>query len=65
MFDVEGWNSWYGFRCVYNETVIRQTADAIVASGLAAAGYEYGLFFLFDFVHAIYYFCMIMYSKFG
>ncbi len=42
---VEGWNSWNHFHCTINETVIRQTADAIVASGLAAAGYQYGLFY--------------------
>jgi len=27
--------------------MIQQTADAIVASGLAAAGYEYGVFFYY------------------
>ncbi len=42
LFVIEGWNSWYGFRCSINETVVRQTADAIVATGLAAAGYQYG-----------------------
>ncbi|CAF1593262.1 unnamed protein product, partial [Adineta steineri] len=36
-----GWNSWYGFRCSVNETGVRQTADALVATGLAAAGYQY------------------------
>jgi hypothetical protein len=30
--------------CNFNEKVIQQTADAIVATGLAALGYEYGLF---------------------
>src|SRR4051794_3235954 len=34
-----GWNSWNKFHCNINETIIRQTADAIVSSGLAAAGY--------------------------
>jgi alpha-galactosidase len=29
---------------------MRQTADAIVATGLAAAGYQYGLFFFFRFI---------------
>jgi hypothetical protein len=41
---MKGWNSWNHFGCRINETVVRQTADAIVASGLAAAGYQYGLF---------------------
>ncbi|CAF4939065.1 unnamed protein product [Rotaria sp. Silwood1] len=36
-----GWNSWNHFHCNINETVVRQTADAIVATGLAAAGYQY------------------------
>ena len=49
-FSIEGWNSWNHFHCGINETVVRQTADAIVASGLAAAGYQYGMF-LFHFVY--------------
>jgi alpha-galactosidase len=36
-----GWNSWNGFHCNINETLIRQTADAIVANGLDALGYRY------------------------
>ncbi|GIL59411.1 hypothetical protein Vafri_14096 [Volvox africanus] len=36
-----GWNSWNYFRCNINETIIRQVADAIVASGLKDAGYRY------------------------
>jgi alpha-galactosidase len=43
-FIIEGWNSWNHFHCTINETVVRQTADTLVATGLAAAGYEYGLF---------------------
>jgi len=39
-----GWNSWNHFHCNINEKLIQQTADAIVATGLAAAGYQYGLF---------------------
>lgn len=41
---ISGWNSWYNFWCHYDEKRIQQTVDIIVASGLAAAGYEYGLF---------------------
>ncbi|CAF3165202.1 unnamed protein product, partial [Rotaria sp. Silwood2] len=36
-----GWNSWNHFHCNINEKLIQQTADAIVATGLAVAGYEY------------------------
>uniref|UniRef100_K3ZTS3 Alpha-galactosidase n=1 Tax=Setaria italica TaxID=4555 RepID=K3ZTS3_SETIT len=36
-----GWNSWNHFQCDINETVIRSTADALVATGLAKAGYTY------------------------
>ena len=43
---MKGWNSWNHFHCHINETVIRQTADTLVATGLAAAGYQYGLFYM-------------------
>ncbi|TDC25658.1 NPCBM/NEW2 domain-containing protein [Kribbella albertanoniae] len=36
-----GWNSWNTFACDINEALIRDTADAMVSSGMAAAGYEY------------------------
>jgi len=36
-----GWNSWNNFGCNVDEKLIRETADAIVASGMKAAGYEY------------------------
>jgi len=36
-----GWNSWNKFACNVNEDLIRQTADAMVASGMKAAGYQY------------------------
>jgi alpha-galactosidase len=36
-----GWNSWNTFYCNINETMIKQTADAMVSSGLAAVGYQY------------------------
>jgi alpha-galactosidase len=36
-----GWNSWNKFACDVNETLIRETADAMVASGLKDAGYQY------------------------
>ncbi|PWA77985.1 alpha-galactosidase [Artemisia annua] len=36
-----GWNSWNHFACNIQEKLIRETADAMVSTGLAAAGYEY------------------------
>lgn len=36
-----GWNSWYGFGCDVDQRTVRQVADALVASGLQAAGYTY------------------------
>jgi len=41
----KGWNSWNHYHCNINETVIRKTADAMVASGLLKAGYQYGKLF--------------------
>ena len=39
-----GWNSWNHFHCGISEKLIQQTADALVSTGLAAAGYQYGSF---------------------
>jgi alpha-galactosidase len=36
-----GWNSWNKFACDNNEQTVRATADALVASGMRDAGYEY------------------------
>ncbi|RWV84400.1 hypothetical protein GW17_00053886 [Ensete ventricosum] len=36
-----GWNSWNHFFCNINEKIIRDTADALVSSGLAKLGYHY------------------------
>ncbi|MFI5843045.1 glycoside hydrolase family 27 protein [Catenuloplanes sp. NPDC051500] len=36
-----GWNSWNTFGCNINETLIRQTADSIVSSGMRDLGYRY------------------------
>src|SRR3954454_15854042 len=36
-----GWNSRNKFACDVNEKVVRDTADAIVASGMRDAGYQY------------------------
>lgn len=36
-----GWNSWNGFGCNVDEKLIRETADAIVSSGMKDAGFQY------------------------
>ncbi|XP_073002570.1 alpha-galactosidase-like [Typha latifolia] len=36
-----GWNSWNHFHCTINEQLIRETADAMVYTGLAKLGYRY------------------------
>ncbi|MFG1949380.1 glycoside hydrolase family 27 protein [Nonomuraea sp. NPDC048826] len=36
-----GWNTWNTFGCNINETLIKQTADALVSSGMRDLGYEY------------------------
>jgi alpha-galactosidase len=36
-----GWNSWNGFGCEIDEQLIRETASAMVASGMKEAGYRY------------------------
>nr|GLL28048.1 alpha-galactosidase 3 [Ipomoea trifida] len=36
-----GWSSWNLFACGINEIIIRETADALVSSGLASLGYTY------------------------
>ena len=36
-----GWNSWNKFGCNINEQMIRRQAEAMVSSGMKAAGYEF------------------------
>ena len=36
-----GWSSWNTFRCDISAELVLQVADALVASGLASAGYRY------------------------
>ena len=36
-----GWNSWNRFHCDIDARLIRETADAMVSSGMRDAGYEY------------------------
>ncbi|XP_056692283.1 alpha-galactosidase [Spinacia oleracea] len=41
LFQICRWNSWNHFGCNVDEETIRQTADAMVSSGLADLGYKY------------------------
>ncbi|KAL0420298.1 UNVERIFIED_CONTAM: Alpha-galactosidase 1, partial [Sesamum latifolium] len=36
-----GWNSWNHFDCMIDEKIIKETADALVSTGLANLGYKY------------------------
>jgi alpha-galactosidase len=36
-----GWNSWNKFGCNVSDKLIREIADAVVGSGMQAAGYQY------------------------
>ncbi|MEJ2246672.1 MAG: glycoside hydrolase family 27 protein, partial [Acidobacteriota bacterium] len=36
-----GWNSWNRFACNVSEKLIKETADAMLSSGMKDAGYEY------------------------
>ncbi|RAL47462.1 hypothetical protein DM860_011200 [Cuscuta australis] len=36
-----GWSTWNHFHCDINETLVRETADAMVSMGLASVGYQY------------------------
>jgi alpha-galactosidase len=36
-----GWNSWNRFQCNVSEQLIKEAADALVASGMKDAGYQY------------------------
>ncbi|MGA8620584.1 MAG: glycoside hydrolase family 27 protein [Candidatus Sulfotelmatobacter sp.] len=38
---VMGWNSWNKFGCDVSEKLIREVADAMISSGMHAAGYQY------------------------
>ncbi|MBV9083637.1 MAG: glycoside hydrolase family 27 protein, partial [Acidobacteriaceae bacterium] len=36
-----GWNSWNHYRCNVSDALIRAQADAMLSSGMKAAGYQY------------------------
>ncbi|KAG6506857.1 hypothetical protein ZIOFF_032189 [Zingiber officinale] len=40
-FFLFSWNSWNHFSCQINETLIKETADVMVSTGLAKLGYQY------------------------
>jgi hypothetical protein len=41
---VLGWETWNAYHATFGERLIRQTVDAMVSSGMKAAGYEYVIF---------------------
>jgi len=63
-FSIQGWSSWNHFFCNINETIVRQTADAMVATGLAAAGYQYGMSLSSFFIYTNHYFFITAYSEY-
>lgn len=36
-----GWNDWYQYECRVTDSIMRANADALVNTGMKAAGYEY------------------------
>jgi alpha-galactosidase len=38
---VMGWNTWNTFTCNVSETLVKETADTLVSSGMRDAGYRY------------------------
>jgi alpha-galactosidase len=36
-----GWSTWNAFGCAVDEATVRQVVDALISSGMAAAGYRY------------------------
>jgi alpha-galactosidase len=36
-----GWNTWNTFACDINEKLVKETAEALISSGMREAGYEY------------------------
>ena len=36
-----GWNDWYQYRCKVSDSIIRANAEALVSTGMKAAGYVY------------------------
>src|ERR1700738_2404355 len=38
---VMGWSSWNYYTCKVNDAIVRASADALISTGMAAAGYKY------------------------
>lgn len=38
---IQGWNSWNKFGCGINETLIKDTANFLISTGLSRLGYKY------------------------
>ncbi len=36
-----GWNDWYQYQCKVSDAIVRANVDALVKSGMRAAGYKY------------------------
>jgi len=36
-----GWNDWYQYKCTISDPIVRANADALVSTGMKAAGYTY------------------------
>ena len=36
-----GWNSWNHYGCNINESVVKETAELLIKTGLADKGYKY------------------------
>lgn len=36
-----GWNDWYQYKCTISDAIVRANADALVSTGMKAAGYTY------------------------
>ncbi len=62
---IEGWNSWYSIHHSINEEAVRQSTDAIVATGLAAAGYQYGISLSYFMYTNHYLILATVYSEYG
>ena len=38
---MQGWNSWNKFACNISESLIKETAEALISTGLVDLGYNY------------------------
>ena len=59
---LEGWNGYNHYHNRLNEKLVQKIADTIVATGLAAVGYEYGLFLILSHCIKLLFFCNVVNS---